>query len=287
MTARGALATERTANTTSSRLSVLRSQGFLVLRPTNPNGAEPLTNGRRDVVRVALAAGTAGPLGGDDFALDVHVGAGSTLVLIEISAMLVLPGPRGDRSHMGVTVRVGEGATFVWMPKPIIAARGCDHDHDVRISLERNARMVMREETILGRHREEPGDFRTTLRITYEDRPLYHQQLRFGPDADGSRSAAVLGDHRAVGSVIAVDPAWANTVPPASAFHANAVLAPLPGPGMLVSAVAHDSLQLRRLLDRGLDELGSPWRPEVPRPRRDHGNAMHTGRMSRPNRTTS
>lgn len=269
MTARGALATERTADGKSSRLSVLRSQGFLVLRPCNPNGEEPLTNRRRDVARVALAAGTAGPLGGDNFALDVHVGAGSTLVLSEISAMLVLPGPHGDRSHMRVTVRVDEGATFVWMPKPIIAARGCDHDHDVRISLERNARMVMREETILGRHHEEPGNFRTTLRITYADRPLYHQQLRFGPDADGSRSAAVLGDNRAVGSVIAVDPAWTDGAPTASAFHADAVLTPLPGPGMLISAVAQDSLQLRQLLDRGLDALGAPWRPESARSSRD------------------
>lgn len=269
MTAHGVLETERAASATSSRLRVLRSQGFLVLRPCNPDGEEPLTNGRRDVARVALAAGTAGPLGGDDFALDVHVGAGSTLVLTEVSAMIVLPGPHGDRSHMRVTVRVEEGATFVWLPKPIIAALGCDHDHDVRISLERNARMVVREETILGRHREEPGDFRTTLRITYEDRPLYHQQLKFGPDADGARSAAVLGENRAVGSVVAVDPAWTNTTPAASAFHRDAILAPLQGPGMFVSAVAQDSLQLRGLLDAGLDELGSRWRPQVLNPPRE------------------
>ncbi|HEY9098023.1 MAG TPA: urease accessory protein UreD [Thiobacillus sp.] len=269
MTAHGALATERSADGMSSRLSVLRSQGFLVLRPCNSNGEEPLTNGRRNVARVALAAGTAGPLGGDDFTLEMHVGAGSTLVLTEISAMLVLPGSRRGRSTMRITVRVDEDATFVWMPKPIIAARGCDHEHDVRISLERNARMVMREETILGRHREEPGNFRTTLRITHEGRPLYHQQLRFGPAAEGSRSAAVLGNNRAVGSVIAVDPAWTDDTPTAAAFHPDAVMTPLPGPGMLISAVAHDSLQLRQLLDRGLDALGAPWRPEAARSSRD------------------
>ncbi|MDF1608519.1 urease accessory protein UreD [Hoeflea sp. YIM 152468] len=261
MTARAVLATELTADGRSSRLSVLRSQGFLVLRPANASGPEPLVSGRRDVARVALAAGTAGPLGGDDFALDVHVGPASTLVLSEISAMLVLPGSRGGRSRLRITVRVDENATFVWIPKPVIAARGCDHEQDVQISLHRNARMVMREETLLGRHREAPGNLRTTLRISCEGRPLYHQQLRVGPDAEGSGSAAVLGESRAVGSVIAVDPAWTAAAPAAAAFHPDAVLTPLPGPGVLISAATRDSLQLRQVLDLGLETLGAPWRP--------------------------
>ncbi|MFD2192366.1 urease accessory protein UreD [Pistricoccus aurantiacus] len=270
MTAQAVLATERDPRGRSSRVSVLRSQGALVLRPANPKGPEPLTHRRREVARVMLAAGTAGPIGGDDYALEVRVGAGSTLVLSEVSAMLVLPGPCGGRSRMRITVHVGEDATFVWLPEPIIAAQGCDHEHDVRVQLEPGARLAMREETLLGRYRECPGDFRTTLRVTYAGAPIYHQQLRFGPNADGWRGAAVLGGNAAVGSIIAVDPVWADETPATSAFHSSAILAPLPGPGVAVSAVAPDSLQLRRLLNAGLDELGPPWSTRIVPDRVEH-----------------
>lgn len=259
MSARAMLATELASNARSSRVKILRSQAPLALRPTHPKGAEPLTHRERGAARVALAAGAAGPLGGDDFILDVHVGAGSTLVLNEIAAMLVLPGPRGERSRMRISVNVDEDATFVWLPEPVIAARDCNHQHSVHVRLAPGARMVMREEAILGRYREQPGNLCNQLRVEYNGFPLYHQQLRFGPDAKGWNSPAVVGNNQALGSIIAVDPFWADETPGASAFHPQAVVAPLPGPGMVVSAVAPDSLALRRLLHHGLDELGAPW----------------------------
>jgi urease accessory protein len=259
MTARAVLASELAPDRLRSRVAVLRSDGPLVLRPCHSKGAEPLVHRSLDAARIALAAGTAGPLGGDDYALDVHVGAGSALVLTEISAMLILPGAGGDRSHMTIRVRVDDGATFVWWPEPIIAAAGCDHCHDVRIALAGTARMILREEMVLGRHGETPGDFTSRLRLIRDGKALYDQQLSFGPSADGWNGAAILGDAGAVGSVIAVNPGWASDMPAADPFHRNAALTPLPGPGVAVSAVAPDSLELRRLLTRGLNELGPPW----------------------------
>ncbi|WP_167626618.1 urease accessory protein UreD [Paracoccus luteus] len=259
MTARAVLASELAANGRGSRVRTLRSDGPLVLRPCHPKGPEPLTDRRHDVARVALAAGTAGPLGGDSYALDVQVGAGSTLVLTEISAMLVLPGPREGQSRMSITVRVDDGATFVWWPQPIIAARRCDHRHDVRITLAESARMILREEMLLGRHGEAPGDFSGRLRITRGRAALYDQQLRFGQAWDGWNGAAVLGDAAAVGSIVAVDPCWTDMRPPALPFHKDAALMPLAGPGVAIGAVAPDSLALRHLLTRGLHQLGPPW----------------------------
>lgn len=259
MSARAVLASELAADGRNSRVKTLRSDGPLVLRPCHPKGSEPLTHRQHSVARVALAAGTAGPLGGDSYALDVQVGAGSTLVLTEVSAMLVLPGAGPGRSHMSITIGVEEGATLVWWPEPIIAARRCNHRHDVRIALAPEARMILREEMLLGRHGEEPGDFTSRLRITRGGTALFDQQLSFGPSANGWNGAAVLGDARAVGSIIAVDPGWADTPPPALPFHDDAALTPLAGPGVAIGAVAPDSLELRRLLMRGLNELGAPW----------------------------
>ncbi|WP_099826906.1 urease accessory protein UreD [Oceaniglobus indicus] len=242
-----------------SVVSTLRSDGPLVLRQCNPKGPEPLIHKRRDIARASLAAGTAGPIGGDRYALDVHVGAGSTLVLNEVSAMLVLPGVGGGQSRMSITITVEAGATFVWWAEPIIAAHRCNHRHDVRIALADDARLVLREEMLLGRHGETPGDFTSRLRITRGGSALYDQQLGFGPSAAGWNSAAVLGGRRAVGSIIAVEPDWVQTPPAALPYDTHAALTPLAGPGVAIGAVARDSLDLRRLLTQGLNTLGPPW----------------------------
>ncbi|MCP1169912.1 urease accessory protein UreD, partial [Limimaricola sp. ASW11-118] len=213
------------------------------------------------VARVSLAAGTAGPLGGDDYALSVRVGAGSTLVLQDVAMMLVLPGATGARSRMAVDIRIEDGATFVWWAEPIIAGRGCRHLHEIRIEIAPTARMVIREETILGRHGEVCGDFASRLRITRGGRPLYDQRLCVGPSADGATGAAILGDAGAAGSIVVVDPAWEDGAPPADPFAATASRTPLAGPGVAIGAVALDSLALRRHLMRGLASLGAPWAP--------------------------
>ncbi|PVA05430.1 urease accessory protein UreD [Thalassorhabdomicrobium marinisediminis] len=242
-----------------SLIQTLRSDGPLVLRKSNPKGPEPLTHRSPDVARVALAAGTAGPLGGDDYALDVRVGAGSTLVLQEVSAMLILPGLSGAASRMTIRVEVEDGATFVWLAEPIIAAHRCNHRHEVRVTLAPDARMILREETLLGRHGEPAGDLSSRLRVTRDGTPLYDQQIAFGPASDGWEGAAVLDRHRAVGSVIAVDPDWIDAAPSVQPYAPTAALTPLAGPGVAIGAVAPDSLSLRQLLMRGLNELGPPW----------------------------
>ncbi|WP_165814457.1 urease accessory protein UreD [Pararhodobacter oceanensis] len=259
MFAHASVSSELAANGHSSQIGNLRSDGPLVLRKSNPKGPEPLTHRDPGVARVMLAAGTAGPLGGDGYRFDVHVGAGSTMVLTEASALLLLPGISGARSRFAINITVEAGATLVWWAEPIIAAQHCNHHHEVRISLAPSARMILREEMILGRHGETPGDFTSRLRITRDGAPLYDQQLEFGPKAAGFDGAAVLGAARATGSVIAVDPAWQDAPPQAQPYHPQAVLTPLAGPGVAIAAVAPDSLELRNLLTQGLQYLGPPW----------------------------
>lgn len=133
----------------ANRLSRMRSEGQLVLRPTHAKGFEPWAHYQAGVARVSLSAGTAGPLGGDRLHLEVVIGDGASLVLNEISATLALPGTTGDRSLMSIDVQVGEGAGFIWLPEPVIAAHGCDHRQEVRVRLAESARVLLREELIM------------------------------------------------------------------------------------------------------------------------------------------
>lgn len=237
-----------------SRVARLRSQVPLVPRPTGPGGVEPFVTGDPAAARVALSTGAAGPVGGDRYELEVVVGAGSTLVLREVSATLVLPGPHGERSHTQVRVRVEEGATLVWVPEPLIAARRCDHEHDVRIDLADDARLFVREELVLGRHGESPGSLLTHLRVRRQGRPLVVQTLSLGPAAPGSGSAAVLGSHRGVGTVVVVDPAGHGQL--AGRADDTCAVLPVDDRTLQVSALGVDGLDLRRRLDTVLSGLG-------------------------------
>lgn len=244
-----------------SRLTTLRSQAPLVLRPTTITQCEPWVGTRSDVARVSLAAGAAGPVGGDHLSLHVSVGPGSTLVLSEISASLLLPGVHGEQSCTRTQIHVAAGGTFVWLPQPMIAAAGCHHLNDVRVELEEGARLLVREEVLLGRHGEAPGDLAQHVQVRLAGQPLYRQDLDFGPHAPGWDSPAVTGAHQALGSILIVDPGWVDGTPPAQVLDDDAAVLPLAGPAVLISAVSVDSMALRRALTAGLHALGTPWMP--------------------------
>lgn len=265
MRARACLATELDHDAPGggrSRVSVLRSEAPLVLRPTIARQAEPWVRGLGRAARVSLAAGAAGPVGGDELDLTVRVGAGSSLVLTEVSHTLLLPGRDGARSRTRVHVHVGDRATLVWLPEPVIAARGCDHVGDVDVVLEEGARLLLREEALLGRHGEEPGRLRQRIRVTRRGRPLYHQDLLLGTPT--SRAPSVVGHRRAVGSVLVVDPARppergrCDACPVLVGGGADSAVLPLAGGGIVVSALADDNGGLRAALEAGLRAAGPP-----------------------------
>lgn len=243
-----------------TRLSSVRSDAPLVLRPTIGKGHEPWVRGNRDAARVSLTAGAAGPIGGDRLELTIHVGAGSTLVLTEVAHTLLLPSHDRATSTTTIRVTVECDATLIWLPEPIIAARGCHHLGITDITLAEGSRLLVREELLLGRHGEPSGQLRQRLHVTVNDRPLHHQDLRLGDDI--SRTPAVAARYRAVGSILVADADWTPaTQPAARPLTKTAALMPLTPNAVLVSALAENSLELRAALDLGVAALDSVWNP--------------------------
>ncbi|AHG64771.1 urease accessory protein UreD [Advenella mimigardefordensis DPN7] len=278
MTARATLATRQDFDHTGrpvSRVHTLRSQAPLILRPTHAKEPEPQALRTGSVARVSLVSGAAGPLGGDDFELNIRVGAGSTLLLNEISSTLLLPGARGGRSSMRINIAVEEDATFVWMGEPIIAARGCHHVHTINIELAASARLFMRDELQFGRHKEQPGNLLQNMRVKRDGQPLFCQQQQIGPAAVGWRSCAVLGQHKCMGTVLVVDPQWCAAQPQTNLFAADAALLPLEGPAVMISALAAETWTLRKHLEHGINLLGGGWSVATAEPARAD---RHAGR---------
>lgn len=230
-TARAAVTAERDG-AGRTRITRLRSDGPLALRES-------------DGVVHLIGAG-AGPLGGDRLELVIEVKAGARLDVRSAAATLALPGHRagGPPSRLTVRAHVATGARLVFSPEPSIAAAGCDHRSVAEISLDEGAELVWREEIVLGRHGEPPGRFVGRFDVMTGATPLLRHELRVDADAP---STAVLGDAKAVGTLLL---AGTGLTDRPYATDGLAVL-PLAGSGVLVTALAADSVRLRELLDGG------------------------------------
>lgn len=244
-----------------NRIAVLRSEPPLVLRPIVTGGMDGFTRsdpGYPPPATVTLVAGSAGPLGGDRLRLKVEVGPGSMLVLSEVAATLLLPGPNGAESLMEVDIQVGTNGTLIWLAEPVIVVRGCRHRSEIRIRLESGARLLLREEVVLGRYGEQPGMLRQHLRVQIDGRPLYDQELAVGLGASGWDGPAVTGSHRALGTILVADPSWKETFRhiPSAPVNGDAAILPLAGPAVLISVLAPDTMTLRAQLETGLAMLG-------------------------------
>jgi urease accessory protein len=254
----------------SLRLPVQRSQAPLVLR--------------RTADAVYLVSGAAGPLGGDTLELRIEVRAGATLRLRTVAAAVALPGRYGEESRLTVTATVGPGARLEYLPEPTVAADGARHRTEVTVRLAADATLLLRDEVLLGRHGERGGACRTRLAVDRDGARGWRPLLRHELDVSGTDAAgfgpAVLAGHRAAGTLLSVEtgdagePGAANgpsgaggaygaggTGGVGGASGAGVVMEPwvavmpLAGPGVLVTALAHDTRVLRQRLDWGLDQL--------------------------------
>jgi urease accessory protein len=230
-------------------LPVLESAGPLALRRTRAQ--DPAA------AKVTVVGAMSAPLNGDRLAIDVTVAARARLAVDSAAATIALPGRHPAPAGYAITLTVGENAELCWLPEPLISAYGSTLNLTTRVELAAGARLVLREEQILGRHGEEPGTLTSRLTVRLAGRPLLDQELRYGPGAPGGwYGPAVLAGHRAVGQLLVVDPAFSDKPVEARLLGDTAAVTPLAGPALLVTAVAADGLALRRVLDEVVLGLG-------------------------------
>ncbi|WP_405623886.1 urease accessory protein UreD [Streptomyces sp. NBC_00076] len=229
-------------------LPVLEGDGPLALRRTRGSG---------DEARVMLVGAMSGPLGGDHFTVEAGVETGARLRVGSAAATIALPGQAKGEARYDVRLTVADGGELHWLPEQLICVRGSDLSVTTRVDLGATARLVLREEQVLGRTGEEPGRLGSRLVLRVAGRTLLDQELACGPGAPGGWDGpAVLAGHRAVGQIVVVRPEFGSDPVPARVLGDGAAVLPLAGPAALVTAVAPDALRLRRLLDGAMKELG-------------------------------
>ncbi|MFG2294302.1 urease accessory protein UreD [Streptomyces sp. NPDC048603] len=222
-------------------LPVLAGEGPLAPRRTRGTGPE---------AGVMLVGAMSAPLGGDHLTVRATAGPGARLAVGSVAATLALPGPHGEPARYDVHLSLADGAAVRWLPEPLVSVRGSDLRVRTRAELAPGARLLMREEQVLGRFGEAPGLLRSRLTVLRAGRPLLDQELSCGPGApDGWDGPAVLAGCRAVGQLLVVDPRFEKDPPTGGPLGELAAVTPLAGPAVLISAIAQDALRVRELLD--------------------------------------
>lgn len=247
----GVRATARIRATYNGRVTTLpqlRSDGPFHLRRMRGSGS---------AARVGIIGAMSAPLGGDRLTLEITAEDRAALEVTSAAATLALRGPTGAPATYDVRLTAGEDATLRWLPQPLISAAGSDLRQTCTVSLAATARLLLREEQLLGRAHEKPGHLVSRLRVRHGGRPLLDQSTAYGEPEAGWDGPGVLGGHRAVGQLLLVDPEL--RVPRDTVLLGGGngggcgVLAPLAGgPALLASAVAPTSAALRNLLDEAL-----------------------------------
>ena len=206
---------------------------------------------------VYLVGTAAFPVGDDELSIKVVVEEGADLV-VRSAASAVAWAATGSSLEVDATVE--PGGSLDWQLQPLIASKKCRFSQRSRVNLSGDATLRWADEVVLGRSGEEPGWLDLRLDVIVDGRPLLRHQLELGPGVPAWDGPAVLGRNRAVGIVVVAGNWPARFGPRRSHSIAGdswAVM-PLEGPGLLVSAVGHDLVSMRRVMAEGLNELSVP-----------------------------
>ncbi|WP_374976457.1 urease accessory protein UreD [Microbacterium trichothecenolyticum] len=154
-------------------------------------------------VEVALVAGRAMLLPGDDVRLRITVGEGCTLCLVDIGGLIVYgrPGETGDASQWHARVDLEPDAHLTWDGLPTVITDAGSLTRSLTIRLGRLSSAVLRETLVLGRTGELGGRLTADTDVSDTIGPLVRETLEVRGDA---RVPGILGANRVMDSIIAV-----------------------------------------------------------------------------------
>ena len=132
---------------------------------------------REGHLRVALVQATAGLLAGDQLTIEVTVGAGTTLELVEPAATVAHDSRGGPVARWTAELELEPGARLVWLAAPFIVAAGARVRRCVRAELAEGAALLARETLVLGRAGEGPGRALSETRVRHAGRALLEEAL--------------------------------------------------------------------------------------------------------------
>lgn len=224
-----------------ARFTELGVGGYLRPRPLQIDGP---------IARLALVGTYATLLAGDDLQLDIEVGDGVALELVEPSGTVAYHA-QGGTARWAAYLRVREDARLVWRGAPFVVTAGADVRRDTKIELAASARVLLSESLVFGRTYEQSGGpLQATMRVDRDGRPLLVEDLDLR-DVSHRDRPGVLGGHRAIASAFLL-----GVRPSASPGPHETLLA---GPGALARAITAQAHEADPVITATWDR----WRPDA------------------------
>jgi urease accessory protein len=186
--ARGRIELEVAAFDGITRVSRLREEGSL--RARFPNGAP----GTKEAVILNTAGGMAG---GDEFSLDLNIGAGASLAVTTAAAEKVYRSLQPP-ARVDVRISLAGDATLAWLPQETILFDRARLARTVSIELTEESRLLLAEAVVFGRgamgERVEQGSFIDRWRVRRGGRLVYAEGVRLEHEIDAKLRRAACGD---------------------------------------------------------------------------------------------
>jgi urease accessory protein len=169
--------------------------------PRRPGLRPLIVAGGEGYVRICLMPDGALLLTGDAIKLEVTLGPGVHLELVE-PAGTVAYDMRGDAAAWDVSLFLGERSTLVWAGEPFVVSAGARVSRSTDVRLGTGARLAVRETLVLGRHQERSGVLSQSWSARDADgTDLLVEEVLIDETA---HRPGILGGNRVVGSVLAL-----------------------------------------------------------------------------------
>jgi len=196
----------------TAALSSKRVRGRSVLEGLRQSGAFKLLFPRSSGHLQAIMINTAGGVtGGDRFALEAEVGAGTQLSLTTQAAERAYRAQPGEIGQIRSRARVKDAACLHWLPQELILYDGCSIQRSLRIDMAATARLLMVEPIVFGRtamgEALTQGHFRDRIEVNRTGQPIYRDALHLSGDIAAKLArSAVAGGAVAMASLLYVAP---------------------------------------------------------------------------------
>lgn len=220
---------EARRSTDGARVDVLLQRGAFAPR---------LIDRRPGGVRVALVSVVALLLAGDRVRIEVVVGAGVDLEVVETSAAVAYD-MEGGSAWWDVDLVLESGASLTWLGLPFIVSEGAKVARSTHAQVADGARLVLRETIVLGRSGEDGGALRQHTSMYAGAHPILVEGLDLG---SARASFAGLAGHRCVDSLTVIG---ASATPDLGSAPAPVTVLSLASPGWIARSIVDQTHRSR------------------------------------------
>ncbi len=153
-------------------------------------------------IRIGLLGVHMPLLGGDRAEINVRIGSGVVLDMLEPSGMVAY-NAYGKRAEYHLNITLEDEATLIWQGAEFVAAEGANPWRTVSITLGEKARLLFKEEIVLGRSGEQEIHLNNRLRaVDAQGKECLVEELAVTPKT--RKLPGIIGSSKVVNTVLAL-----------------------------------------------------------------------------------